>query len=174
MSGFLPPISRVIFFRCLAASTAINLPTWVEPVKVIIRTRGSLSNTLPTSRAGPGTTFNTPGGKPAASNNSAIFMPVTGVSSEGFRTKALPAASARTTFFIASRKGALNGAIPAITPSGCRTVKPNCPAGRSPHFRGRGSQQVETVADFEPGLAGDRAGFGDQDIRDLLGFACEN
>jgi hypothetical protein len=32
-----------------------------------------------------------------------------------------------TAFFIASGNGALNGAMPAMTPSGRRTVKPNCP-----------------------------------------------
>jgi hypothetical protein len=81
----------------------------------------------PISAAGPGTTLSKPLGSPATSNTSAIFRPVTGVNSEGLSTKPLPAASARTTFFIASRNGALNGAMPAITPSGWRMVKPNCP-----------------------------------------------
>src|SRR6185437_367453 len=81
-------------------------------------TRGSLSNTAPTSRAGPGTTFSTPGGNPADSKSSAIFSPITGVSSEGFNTKQLPAASASATFFIANSNGALKGAMPPITPSG--------------------------------------------------------
>jgi hypothetical protein len=48
--------------------------------------------------------------------------------------KPLPAASAKTTFFMARRNGALNGAMPAITPSGWRTAKPNWPGvpqGRS-------------------------------------------
>ncbi len=85
----------------------------------------------PISAAGPGMTLRRPGGKPASWNTSAIFRPVTGVSSDGLRTNPLPAASAITTFFIASRNGALNGAMPAITPSGWRIVKPNCPGAVS-------------------------------------------
>jgi len=45
--------------------------------------------------------------------------------------KPFPAASAKTTFFMARRNGALNGAMPAITPSGWRTVKPNWPGAVS-------------------------------------------
>ena len=51
-----------------------------------------------------------------------MIRPDSGVSSEGFSTKVLPAASAKATFFIVSKKGELNGAMPAITPSGWRMV----------------------------------------------------
>ena len=70
--------------------------------------------------AGPGITLSTPGGNPASAKMSAISTPDTGVSSEGFRTNVLPAASAKAIFFIESRNGELKGAMPAITPSGRR------------------------------------------------------
>ena len=85
----------------------------------------------PISDAGPLMTLSRPAGRPASWKTSAILIPVTGVSSDGFRTKPLPAASAITTFFIASKNGALNGAMPAITPSGWRMVKPNWPGAVS-------------------------------------------
>src|SRR5271166_2129626 len=43
----------------------------------------------------------------------------------GLEHEAVAGGESITTFFIASRNGALKGAMPAITPSGWRMVKPN-------------------------------------------------
>jgi hypothetical protein len=69
--------------------------------------------------------FGTPGY--VQRNTSAIMAPDIGVSSDGLRMKVLPAASASAIFFIDSKNGELNGAIPAITPSGRRTDIEICP-----------------------------------------------
>ena len=92
-----------------------------------MRMRGSARSLAPISFGTPGITFSAPFGRSASRNTSAIMAPDIGVSSDGLRMKVLPAASANAIFFIDSRNGELNGAIPAITPSGRRTDIETCP-----------------------------------------------
>ncbi len=70
MNGALPPSSSDNFFNVAADSRARCLPTGVEPVKVILRTRLSASQTSTTSgvRSRDAVTmFSTPAGTPASS-----------------------------------------------------------------------------------------------------------
>ena len=67
MNGAWPPSSSEIFFTVPAQSPMSRLPTAVEPVKLSLRTSGLLVISWPISAAGPVTTLNTPGGRPARS-----------------------------------------------------------------------------------------------------------
>ena len=88
-----------------AASRMTAAPVRVEPVTEISATSGSRASAPPTSGPGPGTTFSTPGGRPASSARRASTSAVSGVSSLGLSTTALPAASAGPTFQAAMLSG---------------------------------------------------------------------
>jgi hypothetical protein len=62
----------------------------------------------------------TPSGSPAAFNTWPSSAAVSGVSSAGFSTIVLPAASAGPTLCATRFSGKLNGVIAATTPSGVR------------------------------------------------------
>ena len=66
----LPPSSSVQRAIRSPHSDAIRRPAAVDPVKVILSTRGSRASSSETSRSAV-TTFSTPGGSPAASATSA-------------------------------------------------------------------------------------------------------
>ena len=70
----------------------------VEPVTEISRTSGWRASAAPASAPGPGTTLKIPGGTPASSARRPSISAVSGVSSDGLSTTALPAASAGPTF----------------------------------------------------------------------------
>ena len=79
-------------------------------------------------RPGPTTTLITPSGMPASSASSAKRSAESGVSSAGFSTTVLPAASAGPSFHAAIASGKFHGTISPTTPSGSRTVKAWPPA----------------------------------------------
>ena len=66
----LPPSSRVQRAMRSPQSEAIRRPAAVDPVKVILSTRGSRTSSSDTSRSAV-TTLSTPGGRPTASAASA-------------------------------------------------------------------------------------------------------
>lgn len=102
MKGSLPPISRLIRATLSAARPAIRFPVSTEPVKAMQSTRGSVTIASPTSLA-PATRFTTPGGM--CSNAAAIISVESGVSSDGFPTTVLPAASAGASFHASRSSG---------------------------------------------------------------------
>ena len=89
----LPPSSRVQRAIRSPQMEAIRRPAAVDPVKVILSTRGSRTRSSDTSRSAV-TTFRTPGGRPTASATSAITYASPGASGEAFRTTVQPASRA--------------------------------------------------------------------------------
>ena len=69
----------------------------------------------------PWSTLNTPSGRPASAQHSAISNEADGSFSLGFSTTALPAAIATGTNHSGTMAGKLNGEITATTPSGWRS-----------------------------------------------------
>src|SRR5262245_35617353 len=125
MFGLLPPSSREIFFTPSAESFMICLPVEVSPVNAILSTPGCVTSAVPTLPPGPGTTLNTPSGKPAAATTSANFSAVSGVRLAGLWTTAQPVASAGPYFHIESNSGKFHGVIAPTTPTGSRRVERN-------------------------------------------------
>ena len=82
----LPPSSRKTFFTVSEALAMMRRPVAVEPVKVIMSTRGSVVRTSPTRWSDEATTFTTPAGM---SVSSAMSRPRKvadhGVSGAGFK-----------------------------------------------------------------------------------------
>ena len=113
-----PPSSSVTRFTWSAHPAMICFPTTVDPVKTTLRTAGCVTNRCPTTVPLPGTTSNTPGGKPASSASSPNRIAVNGVSSAGFSTTVLPAASAGAKPQPAMGIGKFHGTITPTTPSG--------------------------------------------------------
>lgn len=94
-----PPSSSETFFKLdLAACSAINRPTSVEPVNAILRTSGCVTSAWPAVSPNPGTTLITPSGKPACFDRAAAYRAVNGVCSAGFKTMVQPAANAGAHF----------------------------------------------------------------------------
>ena len=106
----------------------ICLPTSVEPVKQTLRTSGWVTNRWPTTEPLPGSTVNTPSGRPASSASSAIRIAVRGVISAGLSTTVLPAASAGANPQPAIGIGKFHGTITPTTPRGSRKVTSIPPA----------------------------------------------
>ena len=77
------------------------LPTRVEPVKPMQSTSMCIARGVPASVPKPGTTFNTPAGKPASMANSAKRKAVSGDFSLGLSTTELPQAKAGAIFHAA-------------------------------------------------------------------------
>ena len=134
----LPPSSSVTRLIVWAAPAAIPRPTSVEPVKAILATSGCSSRRRPQTLPGPATTFSTPSGNPASNAIFSSSIAVSGVSSAGFKTMQLPAASAGATFQEAIVSGKFQGTIKPTTPRGSRKVMSTppptgivCPSSRS-------------------------------------------
>ncbi len=100
----------------------------MEPVKAILATSSCSTRRCPQTEPGPATTFTTPSGTPASSAIRSNSMAVSGVSSAGFRTIVLPAASAGAIFHEAIVSGKFQGVIRPTTPSGSRKVMSTPPA----------------------------------------------
>ncbi|MCY1228106.1 hypothetical protein D3C71_1509930 [compost metagenome] len=73
------------------------------------------------------TTLNTPGGKPASSNNVASSSVEAEVNSDGLTTTVQPAAMAGAIFQLNSINGEFQGVIAATTPTGSCRVKAKYP-----------------------------------------------
>ena len=92
MCADLPPSSISVFFTVGAAAARIARPVAVEPVNVIMSTRGSADNAAPTSLALDTTTLNTPAGMSVSSATiRPSSLPDHGVSCAGLSTTVLPA-----------------------------------------------------------------------------------
>ena len=113
-----PPSSSCTRFNVAPAIWATRRPTAVDPVKAILFTSGCSASAWPAELPNPGMTLTTPGGKPTSLMSSAIFRLDSGVSSAGFNTTQLPAASAGASFQVAIRIGKFHGMICPTTPSG--------------------------------------------------------
>ena len=95
MKGALPPSSMAQEITWSAASCSRARPTGVEPVKEILRTRGSCSTALDRALAlDVVTTLTTPAGTPQSCMIWATAKAVSGVSVAGLSTTVQPAASA--------------------------------------------------------------------------------
>src|SRR6185369_18010916 len=97
------------------------LATGDEPTNEIAFTFGWVRSASTDSRP-PGTTFKTPFGNPAFSNNSIMSNAVSGTFSLGFSTNVLPQTRASGNIHIGTIAGKLNGVIPTHTPNGWSTV----------------------------------------------------
>ena len=89
----MPPSSRLTGVSVWAARAITLLPVATEPVNMIMSTWST--SAAPVSPR-PVATWKAPSGMPHSASISAISSEVSGVTSEGFRTTALPAASAGT------------------------------------------------------------------------------
>ena len=121
MKGALPPSSSDSFLSVSAERRARCLPTGVEPVKLILRTRASSSHTSTTSgvRSREAVTMlSTPAGTPASSASLTSASEVSGVSSAGLHTTVQPAASAGAILRAIMAAGKFHGVMAATTPTG--------------------------------------------------------
>src|SRR5690625_716006 len=98
------------------------LPTFVDPVKVIMRTFLCVSNSFPIASASPVTRLTTPFGNPAASKILKISIADNGVSGEGFKTAVHPAAKAGANFLVIIELGKFHGVMAPTTPTGFGTT----------------------------------------------------
>ncbi len=124
----LPPSSSVTAFTCSAQPAITCLPTAVEPVNTILRTRSCVTNRSPTTEPLPGSTWNSPSGSPDSRASSPSRIAVSGVHSAGLSTTALPAASAGAKPQLAMVIGKFHGTITPTTPSGSWNVTSSPPA----------------------------------------------
>lgn len=109
--------------RWRPASSPTARPAAVEPVNEMTRTEGSTTRVLPVS-APPGSTWNSPSGRPALRRIAAkTSPPETAVRGSGSRMTALPSASAGATERMDRICGKLNGAITPTTPTGRRRAR---------------------------------------------------
>ena len=92
-------------------------PTATEPVKKTFAIPGRATSASPTSRLALHDRTS-PAGAPASSKTRATHSPVSGVSSDGLSTTALPAATAVATCVNGIANGMFHGVIAATTPSG--------------------------------------------------------
>jgi hypothetical protein len=106
--------------RLRPAIDRMRAPTGGLPVNVTLAGTGSVTSHSPTVGPSPWTTPKTPGGSSASARISASLTAVSGVSSAGFRTSVLPAASAGATLWATRLRGKLNGVTAATTPTGVR------------------------------------------------------
>src|SRR5438552_2888175 len=118
MNGALPPSSIDAFFTVFAHCSSSNLPTAVDPVKVILRTIGLEVISPPMADEEPVSTLNTPLGMPARSPSSAIANAEYGVAVAGLSTMVQPAASAGPDLRVIMAFGKFQGVIAAQTPIG--------------------------------------------------------
>ncbi len=97
MWALLPPSSSSVFLTVGAPAARIARPVAVEPVKVIMSTRGSADRAAPTSLALDTTTLKTPAGMSVSSATMRPYsLPDQGVSCAGLSTTVLPAINAGT------------------------------------------------------------------------------
>ncbi len=76
----------------------------------------------PAASPRPGTTFNTPGGRPASTASSPIRSALSEVCSAGFKMTLLPAPNAGPSFQAAICVGKFHGITAPTTPTGSRMI----------------------------------------------------
>ena len=118
----MPPSSNEVFFSIGPVIPAMRQPTALLPVKLIALVPGCCTMASPTVGPRPLTTFSTPSGKPISAASAASMVAVRGVTSEGFATTVLPAASAGAIFQVNRYSGRFHGLMQPTTPSGGRSV----------------------------------------------------
>ena len=96
--GFLPPSSTATRFTVAADAEMIACPVDSPPVKLTMSTSGCAVSGAPTGRPSPSRMLTTPGGTPASASSRTSSTELSGVTSLGLITQALPAASAGATF----------------------------------------------------------------------------
>src|SRR6218665_3106926 len=109
--GDLPPNSSATGISFLAAISPMRLPLSVPPVKDTIRTKGWATSAAPAPCPVPGRTFRIPSGSPACNAMRATASPVEGVTSDGLRMTALPAARAGAIFCASMGIGEFHGVV---------------------------------------------------------------
>ena len=136
MLADLPPSSRNTFFTVSAPLAMMRRPVAVDPVKVIMSTRGSVVSTSPTRWSDDATTLTTPAGM---SVSSAIEPAETvadhGVSGAGLSTTVLPAARAGPSLARLRLSGKFHGVMAPTTPDRLRRISA-AGAGRRPSRSG--------------------------------------
>jgi len=118
MNGALPPSSKLTRFSVPAASFASILPTLVEPVKLILRTRGFVANSVAAARSLVGQTWSVFDGSPAWIASFVRARQVNGVSDGGLITTVQPAASAGAILRVIMAAGKFHGVMIAQVPTG--------------------------------------------------------
>ena len=99
------------------------MPTSVEPVKLILRTRSSESSAGATASGSDAVTrLATPGGKPARSMAENSSPAASGVCSAGLTTIVQPAASPGASLRTIMYSGKFHGVIANTTPTGWRST----------------------------------------------------
>ena len=123
MLGDLPPHSSDTFLRFdCAAAVMTALPVAVEPVNAMQSTSMDEASAWPAVWPKPGTTLNTPSGRPASIASSATRSAVSGDFSEGLSTSELPLASTGPIFHDAISSGKFHGTMAPTTPMGSRVI----------------------------------------------------
>ena len=134
MNGAFPP-SSIEERKTFLADCSSNLtPTWVEPVKVILRNRESaITGALVVADSFVVITLMTPAGNPASSKVFTNRSVVSGVSSAGLITTVQPAASAGPILRVAIASGKFHGVIAKTGPTGLEvtSMRP-LPSGEMP------------------------------------------
>ena len=121
--GAWPPSSSDSRLIWSAERRISSLPTSVEPVNEILRTRASensWSATMPAEREVIRLT--TPGGVPASSIARRMSAAVSGVALAGLTTLVQPAAIAGPSLRVIIAAGKFQGVIAAVTPTGWRST----------------------------------------------------
>ena len=129
-SGALPPSSSRMGLRYFAAIWANNLPTRVEPVKLMRFTAGcaiTASLTVPASLTSVWMTLTTPSPSPASMRVCPINWWVCGQTSDDLRITVLPQASGMASARTPRITGAFHGAMPNTTPTGWRCAMARLP-----------------------------------------------
>ena len=117
-----PPSSSETGIILSAAMWAMCLPVAVPPVNDTRLTSGCFVIASPITEPRPSSTLIRPFGRPACSHRRASSSAISGVTSAGLMTTALPAASAGATFCASLATGEFHGVIAATTPIGSYTL----------------------------------------------------
>jgi hypothetical protein len=143
MAASLPPSSSVRRLSVPAALRMMSWPVRVEPVNTILWMPGWPEIPRP-SAAPPATALTRPGGA-TSSISSTRRRVLSGVSSEGLITTALPARSAGMMCHTAIISGQFHGVIDPTTPSGLRCSSMRLPGRSSITSTGSSSAAVARV-----------------------------
>jgi len=100
MNADLPPSSRNTFFTVSLAAAMMLRPVAVEPVKLTMSTRGSVTSAAPTAASDEFRTFTTPAGMSVSAMIAPSVELTHGVCGGPFTTTVQPAASAGASFAI--------------------------------------------------------------------------